>query len=89
MSVVVDDALQGLVGEVVTRVRGPVDPGEVRVLYRGAFETFLAYGDEPIARGSSVLVLASRGAGSVDVIAWSVSALPQPGALGPASQDEE
>ena len=43
-----DSALVGLVGEVVTRVRGRDEPGEVRVLFRGAYETFIAYADQPI-----------------------------------------
>ncbi|WP_147431913.1 hypothetical protein [Motilibacter peucedani] len=83
-----DSALRGLVGEVVTRVRGPHEPGEVRLLFHGCWETLIAYGDGPLARGQSVLVTGSRGAGAVEVIAWAGEVPPEPGALGTRSFDE-
>ncbi|WP_130491854.1 hypothetical protein [Motilibacter rhizosphaerae] len=65
-----DSALVGLVGEVVTRVRGGAEPGEVRLLFRGAYETFIAYADVPIARGEGALVASVRHNGAVDVLPW-------------------
>jgi hypothetical protein len=88
MAYVGDSALRGLVGEVVTRVRGPLQPGEVRVLYRGCYETLIGYSDGPLPRGATVLVTGPRGAGEVEVIAWSGAPPPQPGALGTRRSDE-
>jgi hypothetical protein len=74
-----DSALVGLVGEVVTRVRGRDEPGEVRVRFRGAWETFIAYADEPLDRGAGALVTGLRHGGAVDVLPWTApSASDQP-----------
>ena len=74
-----DSALVGLVGEVVTRVRGRGEPGEVRVRYRGVWETFIAYADEPLDRGAGALVTGLRHGGAVDVLPWTApSAADQP-----------
>jgi hypothetical protein len=79
MGCVGDSALVGLVGEVVTRVRGGGDPGEVRLLYRGAWETFIAYADEPLDRGAGALVTGLRHGGAVNVLPWTApSAADQP-----------
>lgn len=82
-----DDDVRGLVGEIVTRVRGPHAPGEVSVLLRGTWELLIAYGEEEIPRGSAALVTGPRGAGAVDVIRW--SATTGPSALGSAGTQEE
>lgn len=37
---------------------------------RGGTETFLAWSAEPLARGTRVLVVTSRGGRQVDVIEW-------------------
>ena len=65
-----DSAAIGQVGEVVVRVRGGERPGEVVATVRGARETFIAYADEPIERGESVLIVGVRGPRQVDVIAF-------------------
>lgn len=65
---VVDDEVVGRVGHVTTRIRGADKPGEVTVSVRGAAECFIAYSDTPIERAAEVLVTASRGPRSVDVI---------------------
>ena len=65
-----DNAAIGQVGEVVVRVRGGDLPGEVVATVRGTRETFIAYADEPIERGASVLIVAVRGPRQVDVIAF-------------------
>ncbi len=65
---VADDEVVGRVGHVTTRIRGADKPGEVTVSLRGAAECFIAYSDTPIERSVEVLVTASRGHRSVDVI---------------------
>ena len=84
-----ETSLAGMVGEIVTRIRGPVSPGEVRVLFRGCYETLIAYGDQPIERGTAVLVTGPHGAGAVEVIPWFASGDPGRHALGMSGQDEE
>jgi hypothetical protein len=65
-----DDAVVGATGELVVATRGSAGPGEVRVHVRGGRETFLAWSDEPLPRGTTVLVVESRGTRQVDVIEW-------------------
>jgi membrane protein implicated in regulation of membrane protease activity len=65
-----DEAAIGCVGVVVVATRGPAGPGEVLVKVRGGSETYLAWSDEPLRKGASVLVIDSRGARTVDVIEW-------------------
>jgi hypothetical protein len=55
------------VGTVVTRIRGAEQPGEVRLLLRGAWENFIAYSEAPVERNETVLVFHSRGDRAVDV----------------------
>jgi hypothetical protein len=50
--------------------RGSDGPGEVNIKIRGGSETFLAWSEKPLPRGATVLVIESRGARTVDVIAW-------------------
>lgn len=63
-----DDEVVGRVGHVTTRIRGADKPGEVSVSVRGGAECFIAYADTPIESSTEVLVVASRGHRSVDVI---------------------
>ena len=65
-----DDAVIGCTGELLIATRGPAGPGEVLVRIRGGSEAFLAWSDEPLGKGETVLVVESRGARQVDVIAW-------------------
>lgn len=65
-----DDAVIGRTGELLIATRGPAGPGEVLVSVRGGTEAFLAWSDEPLPRGSTVLVVDSRGTRQVDVIEW-------------------
>ena len=65
------DPVIGQVGEVLVRVRGGDLPGEIVMSVRGIRETFLAYADAPLERGSRVLVIGARGPRQVDVVAWS------------------
>lgn len=65
-----DDAVIGCTGELLVGTRGTDGPGEVLVRVRGGTEAFLAWSDEPLAKGSTVLVVESRGTRQVDVISW-------------------
>ena len=65
-----DESVIGAVGILVIATRGQAGPGEVRVRIRGGSEAFLAWSDTPLPRGTTVLVLDSRGARSVDVREW-------------------
>jgi len=74
-----DESSIGLVGELIVATRGSAGPGEVLVKIRGGSETFLAWSDDPLPKGTTVLVTNSRGQRSVDVIEWS-----SPWDIGPA-----
>jgi hypothetical protein len=65
-----DDAVVGCTGELVVGTRGAGGPGEVLVRVRGGTETFIAYSDEPLPRGATVLVAESLGHRQVSVMAW-------------------
>ncbi|MCX3059502.1 hypothetical protein [Streptomyces beihaiensis] len=65
-----DEAVVGCTGKLTIGTRGAGGPGEVLVRVRGGTETFLAYSDEPLARGETVLVIESRGSRQVAVMAW-------------------
>lgn len=56
--------------------RGQRGPGEVVVQVRGGSEAFLAWSDEPLAKGTRVLVVESRGHRAVDVMAFPEAADP-------------
>ena len=65
-----DESSVGRVGVLTVATRGTSGPGEVHIKIRGGSECFLAWSDEPLPRGATVLVIASRGARAVDVIEW-------------------
>lgn len=65
-----DDSPVGSIGVLVVGTRGGRGPGEVLIKIRGGSETFLAFSDEPLAKGATVLVVGSRGARAVDVTPW-------------------
>jgi membrane protein implicated in regulation of membrane protease activity len=65
-----DDSVVGRVGLVTHATRGPDGAGEVKVSIRGGSEIFLAWSDEPLPKGATVLVVASRGARALDVVPW-------------------
>ncbi|KJS58648.1 hypothetical protein [Streptomyces rubellomurinus] len=65
-----DEAVIGCPGVLVIGTRGAAGPGEVLVRVRGGSEAFLAWSEEPLPKGASVLVVESRGARQVDVIEW-------------------
>ena len=65
-----DESLIGAIGVIIIATRGAQGPGEVLLKIRGGSEAYLAYSAEPIPKGSTVLVINSRGTRSVDVSAW-------------------
>ena len=50
--------------------RGEGGPGEVLVNMRGGTEAYLAWSEQPLAKGTTVLVFNSRGERTVDVMEW-------------------
>jgi membrane-bound ClpP family serine protease len=68
--VVGDEALIGAIGVVIVPTRGEAGPGEVLIKIRGGSEAYIAWSDEPILRGATVLVINNRGTRTVDVSAW-------------------
>jgi hypothetical protein len=65
-----DDAVIGCTGQLLIATRGVAGPGEVLVPVRGGTEAFLAWSEEPLPKGTTVLVVDSRGTRQVDVISW-------------------
>ena len=65
-----DESSIGCVGVLTVATRGADGPGEVHIKIRGGSVLFLAWSDKPLPKGSTVLVIDSRGARAVDVIAW-------------------
>lgn len=65
-----DPAVIGRGGFVTVATRGPAGAGEVQVSVRGGVETYLAWSDEPLVKGASVLVIGTRGPRTVDVVPW-------------------
>ncbi|MCW2553278.1 MAG: hypothetical protein JWR78_3059 [Mycobacterium sp.] len=60
----------GCVGTLTVATRGNQGVGEVVVTVRGSKEAFLAWSDDPLPKGSTVLVVEVRGARTVVVEPW-------------------
>jgi hypothetical protein len=60
----------GCSGKLTVATRGAGGPGEVLVKMRGGTEAYLAWSEEPLAKGTPVLVFNSRGERTVDVMEW-------------------
>ncbi|NMH97808.1 hypothetical protein HF526_10865 [Pseudonocardia sp. K10HN5] len=65
-----DPSVVGCLGVLTVATRGGSGPGEARVRIRGGSETFLAWSDEALPKGETVLVVESRGGRAVTVVAW-------------------
>ena len=65
-----DTSAVGCFGELIVATRGPDGPGEVLVKMRGGTEAYLAWSEQPLPKGTTVLVFNSRGARMVDVMEW-------------------
>jgi membrane protein implicated in regulation of membrane protease activity len=73
-----DPSAVGRTGVLTVGTRGADGPGEVLVKIRGGSETYLAWSDEPLPRGTTVLVVESRGARALTVVVWYGSSTPNP-----------
>ena len=73
-----DVSLIGCIGVLTVATRGPAGPGEVLVKIRGGREAYIAWSSEPIRKGSTVLVIESRGTRAVDVSEWTDPLNPFP-----------
>ena len=65
-----DESSIGSVGVLTVGTRGENGPGEVFIKIRGGSETYLAWSEKPLPKGTTVLVIESRGERAVDVIEW-------------------
>ena len=65
-----DNCSVGRIGVLTVATRGSAGPGEVHIKIRGGSESFLAWSEQPLPRGATVLVIESRGARTVNVIEW-------------------
>jgi hypothetical protein len=74
-----DSSVIGCIGTLIIATRGQAGPGEVLVKVRGGSEAFIAWSPEPLARGATVLVIASRGNRTVDVSEWTDPIAPLAG----------
>ncbi|TCO54907.1 hypothetical protein EV192_108195 [Actinocrispum wychmicini] len=70
-AVVADLSPLGHIGVLLVGTRGSDGPGEVLVRIRGGSETYLAYSDEPLPKGSTVLVIECGKSRTVHVAPWS------------------
>jgi hypothetical protein len=65
-----DDSAIGCSGTVTVPTRGAAGPGEVLVKVRGGTEAYLAWSEQPLAKGTRVLVFDTRGERTLDVMEW-------------------
>jgi membrane protein implicated in regulation of membrane protease activity len=65
-----DVSLIGCVGSLIVATRGDRGAGEVLLTVRGSKEAFLAWSDEPLPKGTKVLVVEVRGPRSLVVEPW-------------------
>jgi hypothetical protein len=65
-----DESPVGQSGTLTVATRGPAGPGEVLVKVRGGTEAYMAWSEQPLARGTTVLVFNARGNRAVDVMEW-------------------
>lgn len=65
-----DYSVIGCVGSLIVATRGLAGAGEVLVRVRGSKESYLAWSDEPLPKGTEVLVIDTRGARTVQVEPW-------------------
>jgi hypothetical protein len=66
--VIPDQSAVGSSGVLLVATRGTHGPGEVLLQIRGGTEAYIAWSEEPLPKGSEVLVFNSRGDRSVDVM---------------------
>lgn len=62
-----DEALIGARGTLTLPTRGKDGPGEVEVRAGGGSETYIAHSDEPLTKGTAVVIYDTRAGRHVDV----------------------
>jgi hypothetical protein len=65
-----DVSVIGCIGSLIVATRGDAGPGEVLLNLGGSKEAYLAWSDQPLPRGTEVLVIDTRGARTVQVEPW-------------------
>lgn len=65
-----DVSVVGCVGSLIVATRGDAGAGEVLLNVRGSREAYLAWSDQPLAKGTTVLVIDTRGVRTVVVEPW-------------------
>ena len=65
-----DVSVIGCVGSLIVGTRGADGAGEVLLKVRGTREAYLAWSEQPLPRGTEVLVIDVRGARTVLVEPW-------------------
>jgi hypothetical protein len=65
---------------VIVATRGADGPGEVLVTMRGGTEAYLAWSEQPLVAGTTVLVFNARGSRTVDVMEWTDPSVDSDGA---------
>jgi hypothetical protein len=65
-----DISVIGCVGSLIVATRGVAGVGEVLLTVRGTKEAYLAWSEQPLPRGTEVLVIDVRGARTVVVEPW-------------------
>jgi membrane protein implicated in regulation of membrane protease activity len=70
MRCVTDVSVVGCVGSLIVATRGDQGAGEVLLTVHGSKEAYLAWSDEPLPRGTKVLVVDVRGARTLVVEPW-------------------
>jgi hypothetical protein len=69
----VDVEVVGSTGIVIVATRGAAGTGEVLLRIGGGSETYLARSEEPIEKGTTVLVIGNLGGRTVSVIPFSAA----------------
>jgi hypothetical protein len=65
-----DQSAVGRTGTLIIPPRGAGGPGEVLVKVRGGTEAYLAWSEQPLPKGTTVLVFDARGERALDVMEW-------------------
>ncbi|MFF2113522.1 NfeD family protein [Rhodococcus koreensis] len=63
-------SLIGSIGSLTVATRGIAGAGEVLLQVRGSKEAYLAWSDQPLPKGTEVLVIDVRGSRTVQVEPW-------------------
>lgn len=65
-----DPSAIGSVGVLLVGTRGDAGPGEVLIKIRGGSEAYIAWSEQPLPKGATVLVIDARSGRTVDVMPW-------------------